>query len=80
MAEVGATSGNESAAAGLPGDAIQQVLPVRELVLASRFFGERHGDGAAQLAAFLHGGLNAWELLRAWYGEALGELLAGGRD
>jgi type VI secretion system ImpC/EvpB family protein len=80
MAEVGATSGIESTAAGLAGDAVQPVLPLREVVLAGRFFGERHSDGAAQLAAFLHGGLNAWELLRAWYGEALGDLLAGGRD
>src|SRR5262249_15167819 len=52
--------------------------PLRDLVLAGRFFGDRHGEGAEALAAFLHGGLSTWDALRAWFGTGLGR--AAGRD
>ena len=41
---------------------------LRESVLAGRFFGDRHADTAAELAAFLHGGLDL-AALQAWFGE-----------
>ncbi|MBV8188060.1 MAG: type VI secretion system contractile sheath large subunit [Alphaproteobacteria bacterium] len=54
--------------------------PLRESVLAGRFFGERNPETAAELAAFLHGGLGAWEGLRSWFGDQLATALVHGRD
>lgn len=80
MAEVGATTSREAPAAGPAANVVEQVRPLRDPVLAGRFFGDRHPDAAADLAAFLHGGLGALESLRAWFGEALTALLAAGGD
>ena len=38
----------------------------RESVLAGRFFGDRHAETAAELAAFLHGGLDVASALQAY--------------
>lgn len=53
-------------------------LPLREAVLAGQFFGDRHADSSAGLAAFLHGDLGAADALQTWFGEALADLLATG--
>jgi type VI secretion system ImpC/EvpB family protein len=55
-------------------------LPLRDAVFAGRFFGDRHGEGAEALADFLHGGLSSWDALRAWFGDAIGQILRSGRD
>jgi type VI secretion system protein ImpD/type VI secretion system protein ImpC len=52
--------------------------PLREAVLTGRFFGDRHADSSAELAAFLHGGLGVADALQGWFGEALADLLATG--
>ena len=77
--------GNEVTIAGASATAVEQsataVEPggsLRESVLAGRFFGERHAGPAAELATFLHGGLDAASALQAWFGEALSGLLAAG--
>ena len=46
--------------------------------MAGQFFGERHVGAAAELAAFLHGGLDVANALQVWFGEALVGLLAAG--
>jgi len=51
---------------------------LREQVLAGQFFGDRHVDTAAELVAFLHGGLTNMDALRLWFGEVLSSLLAAG--
>jgi len=58
--------------------AAQPSWSLRESVLAGRFFGDRHADTAAELAAFLHGGLDLASALQAWFGEALPGLLGAG--
>jgi type VI secretion system ImpC/EvpB family protein len=78
MAEIGATLGDEAVATRPAAGAVERTRPLREAVLAGRFFGERHGETAAEFAAFLHGGLGAMEGLRAWFGDALGSVLARG--
>lgn len=77
--------GNEATIAGPAAKALEQSTPtaqpswsLREAVLTGRFFGERHADAAADLAAFLHGGLDDVSALRTWFGEALVGLLAAG--
>ncbi|HMJ98071.1 MAG TPA: type VI secretion system contractile sheath large subunit, partial [Reyranella sp.] len=72
IAGASATAVEQSATAAEPGGSL------RESVLAGRFFGERHAGPAAELAAFLHGGLDAASALQAWFGEALSGLLAAG--
>ncbi|WIM12887.1 MAG: uncharacterized protein OJF58_003850 [Enhydrobacter sp.] len=52
--------------------------PLREAVLSGQFFGDRHAAAAGELAAFLHGGLDAADGLRAWFGEDLAGLLTTG--
>jgi type VI secretion system ImpC/EvpB family protein len=54
--------------------------PLRESVLAGKFFGDRHAEAAAQLATFLHGRVTSGDALRAWFGDDLTGLLAAGRD
>jgi type VI secretion system ImpC/EvpB family protein len=77
--------GNEATIAGASATALEpgaQVAPpswsLREQVLAGQFFGDRHTVVAAELAAFLHGGLDVADALQAWFGEALTGLLAKG--
>lgn len=55
-------------------------LPLRDVVFEGRFFGERHREGAAAVANFLHGGLDVGQALRAWFGSRLADIAAGGRD
>ena len=69
---------DEATIAGPSATALEQSAPaaepswsLRESVLAGRFFGERHADTAAELAAFLHGGLDFASALQAWFGETL---------
>ena len=63
-----------------PPATVETVLALRDTILAGQFFGARHADGAAALAAFLHGGGGAYDSLRAWFGEAFVGLLADGRE
>ena len=77
--------GNEATIAGPSAMALEQSVPaalpnrsLRELVLAGQFFGDRHADAAAELAAFLHGRPDLASALHAWFGEALPGLLARG--
>jgi type VI secretion system ImpC/EvpB family protein len=72
IAVASATAVEQSAAAAEP------AWSLRGQVLAGQFFGERHAAAAAELAAFLHGGLDAVSALQAWFGEALAGLLAAG--
>lgn len=72
--------GEEATIAAPTAQAPQQRRPLRESVLAGQFFGQRQGDAAAELAAFLHGNLGFGEALEAWFGEALTGLLAAGGD
>jgi type VI secretion system protein ImpD/type VI secretion system protein ImpC len=72
IADASATAAQKS----LP--AAQRSPPLREQVLAGQFFGERHGEAAAELAEFLHGRLDVANALRAWFGEALTDLCAAG--
>jgi hypothetical protein len=74
---------NEATIAGPSATAVEQSAKaaqpswsLRNAVLAGQFFGERHAGAAAELAAFLHGGLDVANALRAWFGEALVGLLA----
>ena len=53
-------------------------LPLREAVLAGRYFGDRHAVVAARLSHFLHGGLDVSAALRTWFGEGLVRLLGSG--
>ena len=76
---------DEATIAGPSATALEQSAPaaqpswsLRESVLAGRFFGDRHADTAAELAAFLHGGLDVASALQAWFGEALAGLLGAG--
>ena len=55
IAVASATAVEQSAAAAEP------AWSLRDQVLAGKFFGERHTAAAAELAAFLHGGLDAVE-------------------
>jgi type VI secretion system protein ImpD/type VI secretion system protein ImpC len=66
---------NGDAATNLP---LVAAVPLRDAVLTGRFFGDRHADSAAGLAAFLHGDLSAAAALQTWFGEALVDLLAAG--
>jgi type VI secretion system protein ImpD/type VI secretion system protein ImpC len=72
--------GDEVTIAGRPAKAAQQCGSLREAVLAGQFFGERQADAAAELAAFLHGGLGFAGELQMWFGETLTGLLAAGGD
>lgn len=72
--------GDEATIAGPAAEASQKCRPLRESVLAGCFFGERHGEAAAELAAFLHGSRNDGDALQAWFGDALTGLLAAGGD
>ena len=79
MVEISAIDSLEIAAAPSQSEVASDAPPpLRDLVLAGRFFGDRHGEGAEALAAFLHGGLSTWDALRAWFGTGLGR--AAGRD
>src|SRR4249919_1988136 len=76
---------DEATIAGPSATSLEQSAPaaqpswsLRESVLAGRFFGDRHADTAAELAAFLHGGLDLASALQAWFGEALPGLLGAG--
>jgi type VI secretion system protein ImpD/type VI secretion system protein ImpC len=80
MAEVGTETSTQTAVVGRPSEGPQELAPLREPVLAGRYFGERHANTAAELATFLHGGLGAWEQLRLWFGEELAAILAGGLE
>ena len=74
-----ATIAEAAAAAAQQGaPAAQQSQPLRDAVLAGRFFGERHTGVAAELATFLHGGLGTADSLRSWFGAALTGLLTTG--
>ncbi len=72
--------GEEATIAASKEEAFRQRPPLRESVLAGRFFGERHNEEAGDLAAFLHGNLSCSEALEMWFGEALTGLLAAGGD
>ena len=60
IAVASATAVEQSAAAA------ESAWSLRDQVLAGQFFGERHAGPAAELAAFLHGGLDAASALQAW--------------
>src|SRR5262245_32254833 len=79
-ATIAGPSAEAARIAGPPAEAVQQCRPLRERVLAGQFFGERHGEAAAELAGFLHGGRSFGDALQAWFGEALTGLLAAGGD
>ena len=51
---------------------------LRDAVLEGCFFSDKHAASAADLAAFLHGGLNTADQLRAWFGAACVGLLRAG--
>src|SRR4029079_3439184 len=72
--------GEEATIAAPTEEASRQRPPLRESVLAGRYFGERHGETAGELAAFLPGKLRCSEALEQWFGEALTGLLAAGGD
>ena len=72
MVETSAIDSLEVAAAPSRSEVVSDVAPLRDTVFAGRFFGDRHGEGAAALAAFQHGGLSTWDALRAWFGAGLG--------
>jgi len=58
--------GEEATIAAPTAQAPQQRPPLREQVLAGRFFGQPHGAAAGDLAAFLHGSQGFGEALEAW--------------
>ena len=70
----------EEATIAAPTEAASQPRPLRESVLASRFFTQQHADVASDLAAFLHGNQGFGEGLETWFGERLAGLLAAGGD
>ena len=72
--------GEEATIAAPTEEASRQRPPLRESVLAGRFFGEQHREEGSDLAAFLHGKLSCSEALEMWFGEALTGLLAAGGD
>ncbi len=72
--------GEEAPTAAPTEAAFQQPRPLRELVLAGRFFARQHADVASELAAFLHGNQGFSEALDMWFGKRLAGLLAGGRE
>src|SRR4029077_9888216 len=78
MAGEAAIAGPSATALEQSAQAAQPSGALRESVLAGRFFGDRHADTAAELAAFLHGGLDAATALQTWFGEALPGLLGAG--
>lgn len=81
MAEPGVPLRSDTTAVGpIASTAREPDRPLRDPVLAGQFFGERHAAGAADLAAFLHGGGSAYDALRTWFGEAFVRLLAAGRE
>lgn len=82
MVEISAIDSLEVAASPTRSEvANDSAVPLRDVVFAGRFFGDRHSDGAAALATFLHGGLSSWEGLRTWFGErGLARVLAGDRE
>lgn len=63
-----------------PRSASDAGLPLRDVVLGGRFFGERHREGAAAVAHFLHGTLDVVQALQAWFGHRLAGIATGGRD
>ena len=70
----------EEATIAAPTEAASQPRPLRESVLAGRFFTQQHADVASDLAAFLHGNQGFGEGLETWFGERLAGLLAAGGD
>ena len=81
MAEPGAPRRSDATAVGpIPPTPSAPDRALRDPILTGRFFGERHAAGAADLAAFLHGGGSAHDALRTWFGEASVRLLAAGRE
>jgi type VI secretion system protein ImpD/type VI secretion system protein ImpC len=72
--------GEEATIAAPTEEASRQRPPLRESVLAGRFFGETHREEGGELAAFLHGRRNCSQALEMWFGEALTGLLAAGGD
>jgi len=54
--------------------------PLRDSVLAGRFFGAAHAAEAARLAAFVHGRASVADALREWFGDEAPGLAAAGAD
>jgi type VI secretion system protein ImpD/type VI secretion system protein ImpC len=80
MVETSAIDSLEVAAAPSRSEVASDAPPLRDTVFAGRFFGDRHGEGATALAAFLYGRLSTGDALRAWFGAGLGRILASGRE
>ncbi|MBS0522969.1 MAG: type VI secretion system contractile sheath large subunit [Proteobacteria bacterium] len=70
--------GEEATIAGPTEAAPRQRRPLRESVLAGRFFAQQHADIAGDLAAFLHGNQDPGGALETWFGERLAGLLSAG--
>lgn len=60
-------------------DAEPEIPALRSPVLAGAFFGARHAETAARLAAFARGG-KAADAVRAWFGSAAAPRLLADRD
>src|ERR1700742_315937 len=72
--------GEEATIAAPTEAASRQHRPLRESVLAGRFFTQQHADVATDLATFLHGSQGLGEVLENWFGEKLADLLGAGGD
>jgi type VI secretion system ImpC/EvpB family protein len=70
--------GEEATIAAPTEAAPRQRRPLREPVLAGRFFTQQHADVASDLATFLHGSERLGEALETWFGERLAGLLCAG--
>ena len=67
--------GEEATIAAPTEAASQRRRPLRESVLAGRFFTQQHAEAASELAAFLHGNQGLGGALETWFGEKLTDLL-----
>ena len=72
-----AAPAGEPAASAAPSETVLG-LPLRDAVLAGRYFGDRHAATSARLSSFLHGRLDAADALRDWFGDSLAHLLGAG--
>lgn len=72
--------GSQQTIASPSPEPVEQFSSLREPVLSGQFFGDKHADTAAQLASFLHNDLDLPGLLRQWFGEAYGGLVARGNE
>src|SRR6478752_7229854 len=72
--------GEEPTTVALPDALAPRRSPLREQVLAGRFFSQRDADTGSELAAFLHAPSPFAASLETWFGGMLTGLLAKGGD